>query len=146
MPAQALAPSAIPPTAPAPPAGTRAAAWRGDRLGLTIIVASLAVIALILAYLFHDRQQGRVEQIHGQDIVCCSCLECSDSGHKGQHGTHDVLNTDEDLQRLVMANTSRDQLKANMRQRSVGTLFGDGLLHAHESMDISGEVNGVVNL
>jgi hypothetical protein len=146
MPAQAFAPSAMPPTAPATPAGTRTAVWRGDRLGLTIIVASLAVIALILAYLFHDRQQARVEQIRGQGIVCCSCLEYSDSGHKGQHGTHDVLNTDEGLQRLVMANTSRDQLKANMRQRSVGTLFGDGLLHAHESMAISGEVNGVVNL
>jgi PAS domain S-box-containing protein len=68
MPAQAFAPSAMPPTAPATPAGTRAAAWRGDRLGLTIIVASLAVIALILAYLFHDRQQARVEQIRGQGL------------------------------------------------------------------------------
>jgi len=49
-----------------PPA--RALAWGKDRLGLTAVFASLAVIALVLGFLFKHLQENQVEQIRAQGI------------------------------------------------------------------------------
>ena len=42
--------------------------WNRERLGLTMVFASLGVIALILAFLFHERQQDHADQIRAQGL------------------------------------------------------------------------------
>ena len=55
------------------------------------------------------------------------CAECYDSGYRGRIGIHETLNTTPDLQRLVMSNPSRDQLKEYMAKHGNSTLFQDGM-------------------
>ena len=74
------------------------------------------------------------------------CPECYDSGYKGRLGIHELLDVDESLQKLIMANPSRDQLSGYMQERGIKTLFDDGLLRARDGLTTIEEVNRVVSL
>ncbi len=74
------------------------------------------------------------------------CPECYDSGYKGRLGIHEILDSDEELQRLIMANASRDQLNEYMRRRNVKTLFDDGLLRVRSGQTSIEEVSRAVNM
>jgi type IV pilus assembly protein PilB len=74
------------------------------------------------------------------------CPECYDSGYKGRLGIHEILDTDEELQRLIMANASRDQLNEYMRRRGAKTLFDDGLLRVRGGLTSIEEVSRAVNM
>ncbi|MBW2664322.1 MAG: Flp pilus assembly complex ATPase component TadA, partial [Deltaproteobacteria bacterium] len=55
------------------------------------------------------------------------CDACYDSGNKGRAGIHEILKTDQDLQRLIISNPARDEMEAFIEQHGLRTLFMDGL-------------------
>jgi type IV pilus assembly protein PilB len=57
------------------------------------------------------------------------CSECYDSGFRGRIGIHETLETDPALQRLIIGESSRDDLERYVAERGVRTLLLDGLDH-----------------
>jgi len=55
------------------------------------------------------------------------CSECYDSGYRGRVGVHESLETDSALQRLIIGQSSRDELERYVAERGVRTLLLDGL-------------------
>ncbi len=74
------------------------------------------------------------------------CSDCYDSGYRGRLAIHETLMMDEDLQRLVMTNPSRDQLTAHIRDHDVTTLYNDGLARVREQKTTIEEVTRAVNV
>ncbi len=73
------------------------------------------------------------------------CPECYDSGYKGRASIHEVLEVDQDLQKLIMANPSRDVLSDYISRRDIKTLYDDGLLHVHDGDTTIEEISRVIN-
>ncbi len=74
------------------------------------------------------------------------CTECYDSGYRGRMGIHEVLDSDEALQRLITANASREELTAYLRKRHIRTLFHDGMDHVRSGETTIEEVSRVINI
>jgi type IV pilus assembly protein PilB len=55
------------------------------------------------------------------------CSHCYDSGYKGRMAIHEILEADEALQKLIVANPSRSDLDEHIRKRGVRTLVDDGI-------------------
>jgi len=73
------------------------------------------------------------------------CPECYDSGYKGRASIHEVLEVDSALQKLIMTNPSRDTLSDYMAQRSIKTLYDDGMVHVHDGHTTIEEISRVIN-
>ncbi len=73
------------------------------------------------------------------------CPSCYDSGYRGRLGIHEVIETDPDLQKLMIANPSRDQLVDYIKKRGTETLFDDGLLRVRAQQTTIEEVSRVIN-
>jgi type IV pilus assembly protein PilB len=73
------------------------------------------------------------------------CPECYDSGYKGRMGIHETLRTDASLQRLIMANPSRDELTSYLRERKVRLLFDDGLARVRSGETTVEEIMRVIS-
>lgn len=73
------------------------------------------------------------------------CPECYDSGYKGRIGVHEILQTDDDLQKLIMSNPSRDELSAYINKAGVKTLFDDGLDRVLDGVTTIEEISRVIN-
>ncbi|MEZ5542669.1 MAG: ATPase, T2SS/T4P/T4SS family [Pseudomonadota bacterium] len=73
------------------------------------------------------------------------CNECYDSGYRGRMGIHEVLASDEALQRLITTNPGRDELNAYLRERGFHTLFLDGLEHVRNGETTIEEIARVIN-
>lgn len=73
------------------------------------------------------------------------CPSCYDSGYRGRIGIHEVIETDPDLQKLMIANPSRDQLTDYVKKRGMATLFDDGLLRVRAGQTTIEEVSRVIN-
>lgn len=94
-------------------------------------VTSLAAPELIKQYGWED--QGKVRLAHGR-----GCGECYDSGYKGRMGIHEMLETNTELQRLIISSPSRDELSAFLADNGVRGLFNDGLdrvLEGHTTIE-----------
>jgi type IV pilus assembly protein PilB len=74
------------------------------------------------------------------------CPECYDSGYKGRAGIHEVLQADEELQRLVTSNPSRDELTKYLQSKNIRTLFHDGLEHVRQRYTTIEEISRVINV
>ncbi|MCU7935392.1 MAG: Flp pilus assembly complex ATPase component TadA [Candidatus Thiodiazotropha sp. (ex Dulcina madagascariensis)] len=98
----------------------------------------LATPELIDRYGWQDRGKVRLSKGRG-------CPECYDSGYKGRMGVHELIETDNDLQRLIISNPSRDELTECMQQQKIKTLFVDGLERALERKTTIEEISRVVN-
>lgn len=72
------------------------------------------------------------------------CKECYDSGYRGRLSIHEVLEVDDDLQQLVLAGPSRDQLTRYMSGRNIRNLVDDGMGRVRELKTTIEEVNRVV--
>ena len=83
--------------------------------------------------------EGKVQLARGR-----GCDECYDSGYRGRLGIHEILDTDEDLQRLVTTNPGRDELAAYLRQRDFHSLFDDGLRHVRARETTIEEISRVI--
>lgn len=100
--------------------------------------SSIAPPELVERYGWADTRQVRLFKGRG-------CPECYDSGYKGRMGIHETLRTDAELQRLIISNPSRDELGAFLRERSMKTLFDDGLERVRSGQTTIEEVTRVVS-
>ena len=98
----------------------------------------LASPELIAQYGWED--EGRVRLSKGR-----GCAECYDAGYRGRMGIHEIIETDPDLQRLIIANASRDELTEYLQQHGVKLLFEDGLDRVREGSTTIEEIWRVVN-
>lgn len=73
------------------------------------------------------------------------CAACYDSGYKGRLAIHELLQSDEELQRLIVRSPSRDDLAAFFRNRGGGSLFDDGLQRVLEGRTTLEEVSRVIH-
>ena len=92
---------------------------------------SVAAPELLAQYGWED--QGKVRLAHGR-----GCGECYDSGYKGRMGIHEMLETNTELQRLIISSPSRDELTRYLDEHGVRTLFKDGLdrvLEGHTTIE-----------
>ena len=98
----------------------------------------LASPEIIAQYGWED--QGKVRLSKGR-----GCSQCYDSGYRGRMGIHEIIETDLELQRLIIANASRDILTEYMDQHEVKLLFDDGIDRVREGKTTIEEIWRVVN-
>ena len=86
------------------------------------------------------QEQGKVRLSKGR-----GCAECYDAGYRGRMGIHEIIETDPDLQRLIIANASRDELTDYLGSHDVRLLFDDGIDRVREGRTTIEEIWRVVN-
>jgi type IV pilus assembly protein PilB len=101
--------------------------------------SSVAPPALVERHGLQDR--GPIRLLKGR-----GCPSCYDSGYKGRMGVHEILRVDPGLQRLMIANPTRDQLAEHLKRGGQKTLFDDGLEKALNGLSTIEEVSRVVNM
>lgn len=55
------------------------------------------------------------------------CPECYDSGYKGRMGIHEIIETNGELQKMIISNPSRDELTNYLNNNNIRLLFDDGM-------------------
>ena len=98
----------------------------------------LATPEIVEKYGWQDKGKLRLSKGRG-------CAECYDSGYRGRLGIHEIIETDPDLQRLILANASRDELTSYLDQHDVKLMFDDGIDRALEGKTTLEEIWRVVN-
>jgi type IV pilus assembly protein PilB len=98
----------------------------------------LASPELIARYSWEDRGKIRLSKGRG-------CPECYDSGYKGRLGVHEIIETNNELQRLIISNPSRDELSEFMHKHKIKRLFDDGMQRVLERQTTIEEISRVVN-
>ena len=98
----------------------------------------LASPELIEQYGWQD--QGKVRLSKGR-----GCAECYDSGYRGRMGIHEIIETNPELQRLIIANASRDDLTDYLSGHDIKLLFDDGIDRVREGKTTIEEIWRVVN-
>lgn len=73
------------------------------------------------------------------------CSECYDSGFKSRIAIHEVITTNDELQKLIVSNPSRDELNEYLEQKEIKTLFDDGLLRVLDGSTSIEEIVRVIN-
>lgn len=73
------------------------------------------------------------------------CASCYDSGYRGRVAIHELIEVDADLQRLIVANPSRDQLDDYLASLEHRSMRDDGLTRAMAGETTIEEVLRVVN-
>ncbi len=94
---------------------------------------------LIKTYGWESKKRIRLAKGRG-------CPECFDSGYRGRFSIHEVLKTDETLQKVIISNPSRDQLAKYMRESGVGTLMQSGLKAVRQGLTTIEEVARAINV
>ncbi len=89
---------------------------------------------------FGWQDKGKVRLSKGR-----GCAECYDSGYRGRMGIHEIIETGPELQRLIIANASRDELTDYLRKHKVKQLFDDGIDRVLEGKTTVEEIWRVVN-
>lgn len=100
---------------------------------------SIAPPNIIERYGWQDR--GKVRLARGR-----GCDQCYDSGYKGRMGIHETLETNTDLQNLIMSNPGRDDLSEFLEKRGIVSLFKDGLERVLECRTTIDEVSRSISL
>ena len=73
------------------------------------------------------------------------CNECYDSGYRGRLGIHEIIETTPELQRLIIANASRDELTRYLQEHEIKLLFDDGIDRVRDGVTTIEEIWRVVN-
>ncbi len=73
------------------------------------------------------------------------CSACYDSGYRGRMGIHEIVESTDDLQRLMIKNPSKDGLQAYAKTAVASTLFSDGLQRALEGRTTLEEISRVLH-
>jgi type IV pilus assembly protein PilB len=81
---------------------------------------------------------GRVMLAKGR-----GCTQCYDSGYKGRMAIHELIAADSRLQKLIMTNASRDELREYLMAAEIQTLFKDGLGRVREGRTTIEEISRV---
>lgn len=98
----------------------------------------LATPELIEQFGWQDK--GKVKLARGR-----GCNECYDSGYRGRLGIHEIIETNGDMQKLIIGNPTRDQLTDFMHNNQVRLLFDDGLDRVLQGKTTLEEVARVIN-
>ncbi len=72
------------------------------------------------------------------------CKACYDSGYRGRMAIHETLETDGDLQRLIVSNPRKDELDEFLKGRNFQTLLDDGMDRVRAQQTTIEEVGRVV--
>jgi len=86
------------------------------------------------------QDQGKVRLSKGR-----GCNECYDSGYRGRLGIHEIIESNPELQRLIVANASRDELTGYMTDHNIKLLFDDGMERVRNGKTTVEEIWRVVN-
>jgi type IV pilus assembly protein PilB len=73
------------------------------------------------------------------------CPACYDSGYKGRMGIYELLEVGPDLQRMIVANASKDQLAAHVASTGHHDLYADGMARAFDGHTTPEEIARVVH-
>jgi len=73
------------------------------------------------------------------------CQSCYDSGFKGRIGLYELVEVDQDLQRLVLENPSGEQLKKFIAQKNIHTILNEGIEKVIEGVTTYEEVTRAIN-
>lgn len=73
------------------------------------------------------------------------CGECYDSGYRNRIAIHETLINDDDLQRLIVSNPSRDELNAHLQAKGFESLYDDGLTRVKAQVTTIEEILSVAN-
>ena len=73
------------------------------------------------------------------------CPACYDSGYKGRMGIYELLEVDSDLQRMIVANASKDAMLAHVNARGHRDLYADGMARAFGGDTTPEEIARVVH-
>jgi type IV pilus assembly protein PilB len=98
----------------------------------------LASPEMIEKYGWQD--QGKVRLSKGR-----GCAECYDAGYRGRMGIHEIIETNPELQRLIITNASRDELTDYLDRHEVKQLFDDGIDRVREGQTTIEEIWRAVN-
>ena len=74
------------------------------------------------------------------------CTECYDSGYRGRMGIHEILKAEENMQKLITSNPSRDELAGYLKSQNFRTMFDDGLEHVRKGDTTLEEISRVINV
>ncbi len=88
---------------------------------------------------FRWRDGGQVKLVRGR-----GCPECYDSGYKGRIGIHEIVTVGGELQKLVLANPSRNDLTEYLERNDIRTLRDDGIARARAGLTTIEEVSRVI--
>ncbi len=98
----------------------------------------LATPEATAAYRWHG--QGDLRLMRGR-----GCPACYDSGYKGRMGIYELLEVGPDLQRMIVANASKDQLVAHVAATGHHDLYADGMARAFDGHTTPEEIARVVH-
>jgi type IV pilus assembly protein PilB len=73
------------------------------------------------------------------------CTACYDSGYRGRMAIHEIVESTDELQRLMIRNPTREELQAFAKSAVSSTLFSDGLQRVLEGRTTLEEVSRVVH-
>ncbi|MBW1854792.1 MAG: type II/IV secretion system protein, partial [Deltaproteobacteria bacterium] len=72
------------------------------------------------------------------------CELCYDSGYKGRMGIYELIEVEQDLQRLILENVSAEKLKNFVVQRKIPTITDEGIAKVKEGFTTLEEINRAV--
>jgi type IV pilus assembly protein PilB len=73
------------------------------------------------------------------------CPACFDSGYRGRLGIYEILESSDELQRLMIKSPTKEELEAFVRGSGHQTLFADGLARAVEGGTTLEEISRVIH-
>jgi len=73
------------------------------------------------------------------------CPSCYDSGYKGRMGIYELLEVGPDLQRMIVTNTSKEQMNAHVAATGHHDLYADGMARAFDGHTTPEEIARVVH-
>ncbi|MDD2799894.1 MAG: ATPase, T2SS/T4P/T4SS family [Methylobacter sp.] len=86
------------------------------------------------------QDKGQVRLLKGR-----GCPICYDSGYKGRMATHEILNVNSGLQKLMVTSPSQDELANYVKLTGMKTLFDDGMERVLQGKTTIEEVSRVVS-
>ena len=73
------------------------------------------------------------------------CESCYDSGFKGRLGIYELVELNQDLQKLILANPSGEQLRDFIAQQNIPTIVSEGIEKVTEGITTLEEVNRAIH-
>lgn len=86
------------------------------------------------------QDKGQIRLLKGR-----GCPICYDSGYKGRMATHEILNVNSGLQKLMVTSPSQDELADYVKHTGIKTLFDDGMERVLQGKTTIEEVSRVVS-
>ncbi|MEK7103261.1 MAG: ATPase, T2SS/T4P/T4SS family, partial [Patescibacteria group bacterium] len=73
------------------------------------------------------------------------CLKCAGTGYRGRVGIYEILNVDEDIQRMILEEKAESFIQKEAEGKGMLTLFEDGLLKVMTGDTTIEEIMHIIN-